>query len=57
MYLMCVDDGGFEDQIENGSTYMVEESGVNGYRIYNDKEELEWYGEIHFGIIDETVKG
>ena len=57
MYLLCVDNDGFEDQLTLESAYMVEQSGENGYQVYDDKEILRWYGELHFAIIEQTLEG
>lgn len=66
MYVICTDNTGFEDmlsgpemvngELTNGSAYMVENVGVNSYQIYDDKEVLRWFGDVHFTLIDEPVK-
>lgn len=52
MHLICVDDGGFEDQITNGHSYYAIETGVNGYLIEADNGKEVWLGEMHFAIVN-----
>ena len=53
MYVICVDNVGFEDQLTTESVYLVEKIGVNGYSVYDDKEIERWFGGVHFAIVNE----
>lgn len=50
MYVNCIDDGGFEDQLSVEKTYQVLEQKNNSYLIINDNEEKAWYGTMHFTV-------
>ncbi|MDB4312242.1 hypothetical protein N9937_02305 [bacterium] len=56
MFVICIDAGGFEDQLTYESVYMVEFHGENGYQVYNDNEELTWYGSSKFAVIESNPK-
>ena len=44
----CTDNGGFEDQLSEGTTYYIKEVGCNSYLLKNDNDEEAWYGQSHF---------
>ena len=50
MYIECIRNDGFEDQLTSCSTYQVKEVGNNSYLIQNDNEESRWYGDQHFSV-------
>ena len=50
MIIECVDNGGFEDQMEIGQIFHVKERGQNSYLIENHKGQLRWYGTAKFSI-------
>jgi hypothetical protein len=50
MFVECLDDAGFEDQLETGNEYLVKEFGENSYLIVNDNGGLQWYGQSHFTL-------
>jgi hypothetical protein len=47
---ICVDAGGFEDQLTEDYMYAVSQFGANSYKVLNDKGEVVWYGKSHFTI-------
>lgn len=50
MIIECVDDGGFEDQLNTGGQYEVDEIGENSYLIENDTGQKRWYGTAKFKV-------
>ncbi len=50
MFIECVRNDGFEDQLTASTDYQVQELGENSYLIENDKAEARWYGRQHFTV-------
>ena len=50
MFIECIRNEGFEDQLTASTAYKVKEFGENSYLIKNDNEEPRWYGQQHFSI-------
>lgn len=50
MYIKCISNGGFEDQLTTSATYKVKKVGENSYQVENDVKQQRWYGQSHFKI-------
>lgn len=48
MFIKCVDNDGFEDQLTVGTLYQVMRLGNNEFFIKNDNEAMVWYGDAKF---------
>ncbi len=51
MIILCIDNGGFEDQLKTNLTYAVKERGKNSYLIENDSGQKRWYGTAKFEVV------
>jgi hypothetical protein len=46
----CKSNGGFEDQLTESTTYKVLAYQNNSIQIENDKDQVRWYGKMHFDV-------
>lgn len=53
MYVVCIDNSGFEDMLTEGSVYQVEQVGENDFKVYDDKEQPRWFGDMKFSLVIE----
>ncbi len=48
MYIQCLDNDGFEDQLTQGQTYQLSDSQGYSIQLNNDNGQLRWYGRFKF---------
>jgi hypothetical protein len=47
-YVVCIDEGGFEDMLTEGNYYRVLHQENNGYLLTGDDGIVRWFGDVKF---------
>lgn len=56
MIIYCVDNEAFEDSLTEGKKYPILATGVNGFKIKDDKGEERYYGATKFKYVRDDAE-